>query len=67
MTVCWRCLVLPKEELSEEEHTRIVEFLCSNSDVFALDESELGCTDLVKHEIDTGDNPPIKQHFRRAI
>ena len=30
-------------------------------DVFALDISELGCTGLVKHTIDTGDNPPIKQ------
>ena len=28
------------------------------SDVFALDMSELGLTDLVSHTINTGDNPP---------
>ena len=29
------------------------------SDVFALDTSELGLTDLVSHIINAGDNPPI--------
>ena len=31
------------------------------TDVFALDQSELGITDLVTHVIDTGDCAPIKQ------
>ena len=35
-------------------------------DVFALDISELGCTSLVKHTIDAGDNPPIKQQPYRT-
>ena len=36
------------------------------TDVFALDSSELGSTDLVMHSIDTGDTPPIKQSVRRV-
>lgn len=28
---------------------------------FTLDDSELGCTDVVHHVIDIGDHPPIKQ------
>ena len=26
-----------------------------------FDDSELGCTDVVSHQIDTGDKPPVKQ------
>ena len=29
-------------------------------DVFVLAEDEMGCTDVVKHKIDTGDHPLIK-------
>ncbi len=36
------------------------------SDVFSLDDSELGCTNLVQHVIDTGDHPPIKQQPYRT-
>jgi len=32
-------------------------------DVFAEDNSRLGCTDLVTHSIDTGDAQPIKQRM----
>ena len=34
------------------------------SDIFALDMSELGLTDLVFQTINTGDNPPIQQPVR---
>ena len=34
--------------------------------MFALDDSELGHTDLVQHHVDTGDHPPIKQPVRRV-
>ena len=43
-------LNLPKDELNEVEYEKMREFLCANSDVFALDDSELGCTNLVEHE-----------------
>ena len=36
------------------------------SDVFALDMSELGLTDLVSHTISTGDSLPIRQPVRRT-
>ena len=45
---------------------RLKIFLYSNMDVFALDDAELSCTSLVQHEIDTSDNSPTKQHFRRV-
>ena len=35
-------------------------------DVFAVDDGELGHTTVVKHSINTGDHPPIKQNFRRT-
>ena len=35
------------------------------SDIFALDSTELGTTDLVIHLIDTGDSHPIRQPLKR--
>ena len=46
--------------------------LCTKSliaeyrDIFALKPEELGRTGLVKHHIDTGDNPPIRQRPYRV-
>ena len=40
--------------------------LVSYSDVFALDSSELGTTDVVEHSINTGDHRPIRQPVRRT-
>ena len=37
------------------------QLLKKSTDVFALNNSELGCTDIVSHNIDTGDKPPMKQ------
>lgn len=34
-------------------------------DIFALDSSELGVTQLVTHSVDTGDQAPIRQAARR--
>jgi hypothetical protein len=36
-----------------------------NVDVFALDGSELGYTEVVQHHVNTGDHTPVKQQFRR--
>ena len=36
------------------------------ADVFALSNDMLGRTDILQHEIYTGDAPPIRQHFRRV-
>ena len=40
---------------------QLEDLLLNSVDVFALNDSELGRTSLVKHSIDTGDHPPIKQ------
>ena len=40
--------------------------MCQYADVFALDSSELGSTDIVTHTIDTADHPPIHQQARRT-
>ena len=37
------------------------------ADVFALDDTELGHTELVQHQVDTGDTTPIKQPVRRVF
>ena len=40
--------------------------LSQHADVFALDPSELGCYGMVRHTIDTGDMPPLKQQPYRT-
>ena len=37
-----------------------------STDVFALNDQELGCTNVVLHNIDTGDKPPVRQPPYRA-
>ena len=57
--ILWNC---QKESLLiEEQYQQLKELLKEYSDVFALSDSELGCTDLVKHFIDTSEHRPIKQ------
>ena len=43
------------------EVERLKTLIANFSDVFALSDGELGCTDVLQHPIDTGDHPPIKQ------
>ena len=54
-------LGLPVDKLDTVELGKLREVLAESTDVFALDDSELGCTSLVQHSIDTGDHPPVKQ------
>ncbi|CAC5394344.1 unnamed protein product [Mytilus coruscus] len=39
--------------------------LGTNRGVFATNLSELGCTDLYSHRVETGDSPPVRQRFYR--
>ena len=48
-------------ELPESERVVLEKCLAESTHTFALFDSEIGSTDLVKHEIDTGNAPPIKQ------
>ena len=52
--------------LGLEQRDELVQLVIRYHDVFALDDAELGATDIVKHAIDTGDQPPIKQYARRV-
>ena len=56
---------LDKAAISPEQHSTLENFLLNHADIFALDNSELGCTEVVKHRIDTGESPPIYQSARR--
>lgn len=51
--------------LSKSEHEQLQSLLADYSDVFALDPSELGTTDVVQLVIETRDSPPIRQQARR--
>jgi len=42
------------------------QLISDNSDVFALSDNEPGHTDLVQHQMDTGDSSPIKQPVHRV-
>ena len=55
-------LQLSEAKLSEDELSQLQQLLMENADVFALDPSELGSTDLVTHTIDTGDHAQFVNH-----
>jgi hypothetical protein len=62
-----RCDELIKSlELPDSQFQQLVGLLDEFSDVFALSDSELGCTDLAKHFIDTDDHQPFKQQPYRT-
>jgi hypothetical protein len=51
-------------ELTDCERQRAVEVIMRNADVFSKHEFDIGCTDLVKYRIDTGDHRPIAEPLR---
>ncbi|MES9884237.1 MAG: RNase H-like domain-containing protein, partial [Sedimenticola sp.] len=53
-------------DLTPAEKQTFLAFLGRNRDVFAKDLSELGCTDLYQHKIETGDAPAVRQRFYRT-
>ena len=59
-------LIIHKSNLSSEQVTLLMNLVEEYSDIFALDATELGSTNLVTHSIDTGDSPPICQPVRRV-
>ena len=58
-------MCIDPKPLSSEEETALQALMRGYADVFVLDSSELGNTDLVQHVIDTGDHPLIHQPARQ--
>ena len=59
-------LELDQLNLLPTERQQLQSLIESYSDVFALDSSELGSTELVTHTIYTGDHRPVCQPARRT-
>ena len=53
-------------QLAQEDKDQLVELVDDYSDIFALDQSKLGRTDIVTHTIDTGDHPLVYQPARQT-
>ena len=54
-----------EEDLSTEQKEQLYHLLLAYADIFADGSDELGRTNCVKHVINTGDHPPIRQPYRR--
>jgi hypothetical protein len=52
--------------LNVSQKAQLMELLTSFTDVFSSGDTDLGCTDLVEHHINTGSHHPIKQPSRRV-
>ena len=57
---------LEESDLSESQKLKLYEFIAMNRSSFAKDTSELGCTNLHKHKIDTGKAPPQRKRPYRV-
>lgn len=51
--------------IPEENHMQVQKLLTTYADVFSKSDDDIGRTNLVKHDIDTGDARPVKQRSRR--
>ena len=58
-------LSIQELNLEPERKLQISELICEYADVFALNQSELGYTDVIHHSINTGDSPLLRQPVRR--
>jgi len=59
-------VMLTDTQLSEPDKREARALIHEYSHVFAKPDGQLGRTDVTKHEIRTGEHPPIKQRSRRA-
>jgi hypothetical protein len=53
------------EDLSDEETKRAADFIHSRADAFFRAEFDLGRSSIIPHQIDTGNNHPVRQQLRR--
>ena len=64
--ILWETLHPGTSRLSAGEVAQLKELIAEYADVFALDASEQGSTDVVQHGINTGNHLPIRQAPRRT-
>ena len=60
----WKMVEECGGELTQEQKQQFFLLLLTNADVFADDDNP-GRTDMVKHRLNTGNSPPIRQPVRR--
>ena len=52
---------LERNEMTEEQFDQLSKLIYKNLDLFATELTDLVGTDIVTHNIDTGDSPPIRK------
>ena len=57
--------IVKDTSLSSQHQDLLLTLPFDYSDVFACSKDELGCTDLLQHEIVIDNAAPIRQRFRR--
>ena len=57
---------LNESDLNHEQKSRLYAFIAANRKSFAKDTSELGCTNVHKHRIETGNAPPQRKRPYRV-
>lgn len=60
-----RILAVEELEVKEEERMQLSSLIEEYEDIFAVQPSELGQTNVVQHAINTGDSVPLRQPARR--
>ena len=53
------------EELTLGQREQLAAALIEYQDIFSTGKGDMGCTDAVQHQIDTGESRPIRQPPRR--
>ena len=52
------------DKLHVEDQEKFVKLLMTYNSVFSKGDRDLGYTEVIKHQIDTSDTPPIRQRYR---
>lgn len=58
------CESLQGEDLDEDQQQQLGCFLAKWQHVFSTHDEDYGCTNIVRHQIPTGDAPPIRERYR---
>ena len=62
--ILWQMVEQCKKNLSTEQKEQLYHLLLANADIFVDGSDKLEQTNCVKHVINTGDHPPIRQPYR---